>query len=526
MRIRLIIFQILAIAVTINLNSIAAVTSAKKGVLDMRGISSNNKFIVKLNGEWEFYWKKMLHPNDFASAAIKPDYFGNVPSYWTNYPKESVKTEKFGFATYRLTVLLPPGFDLPLAAEMPVFDSSYDIYINGKYLGGNGTTGKSAAESKPEYKKNMLRFTPESDTIEIVINVSNYSHRRGGFWLPMRLGTLQEVQNQLSNRWAVEWSVISMLLGFSIFFFFFFAISPKERIMGFLSMTTIGLALRPLFTSHFLILNIINMDWVWIVRFEYTGLFIIVIGWSWFIVNLYPSVFMKILAWINTVFYFLAFIATLLLPVNIFSYIILVYHPSMLLLIAYLLYKSFIGVLKKNIIDILYFSSFILLMIGGIHDIKVAGGTSVSSTGYLLTYLIVVFVFLQAGLLLFKWTRAFNEKEKLQFELEYMNRNLEILVNERTQELKNRNEEIEKKNSRIELQNKQLSDTINLKNRIFFLNFYSLVYTKDFTVFQFLSGTHKGPTAISRTITLKSAFETLPEAMEPKLSRTNQANIP
>ena len=97
----------------------------------------------------------------------------------------------------------------------------------------------------------------------------------------------------------------------------------------------------------------------------------------------------------------------------------------------------------------------------------VASGKSDNSFGYLLTYLIVFFVFIQAALLLYKWIRAFNEKEKLQNELEYMNRNLEILVNERTQELKTRNEEIEKQNSRIALQNKQLSDTIQLKNRIF-----------------------------------------------------------
>jgi signal transduction histidine kinase len=81
----------------------------------------------------------------------------------------------------------------------------------------------------------------------------------------------------------------------------------------------------------------------------------------------------------------------------------------------------------------------------------------------------VVFVLIQAALLLYKWIRAFNEKEKLQYELEYMNRNLEILVNERTLELKTRTEEIEQQNTRIALQNKQLSDTINLKNRIFSL---------------------------------------------------------
>ena len=239
--------------------------------------------------------------------------------------------------------------------------------------------------------------------------------------------------------------------------------------MIFLSITTAGLALRPLFTSHFLILNLISLNWTWIVRFEYISLYMIIIGWSWFIRFVYPSSVLKYITWFNTILFSLAFAVTLLLPVRIFSYITFAYYPSMVFLILYLITKSFMGVLKRNIADILYFSAFCLLLIGGVHDINVATGKAENSVGYLLTYLIVVFVFIQAALLLYKWIKAFNEKEKLQLELEYMNRNLEILVNARTQELKTRNEEIEKQNSKIALQNTQLSDTIHLKNRIFSL---------------------------------------------------------
>ena len=178
--------------------------------------------------------------------------------------------------------MLPSGFRNPLAIDLPVFDSSYDIYINGKYFGGNGTTGKSADESKPEYKRNFFRIIPDSDSLIIIINVSNYDHRRGGFWLPAKLGTFPEMQKQLANGWAADWSVISLLLGFSIFFLFFIPESiQKKRILGFFSMATIGLALRPLFTSHYLILNFFEIDWIWIVRFEYLGFFLVIIGWVW-----------------------------------------------------------------------------------------------------------------------------------------------------------------------------------------------------------------------------------------------------
>ena len=440
---------------------------ASKGILDLRKVDNPEHFIIKLNGDWEFYWNKMLRPNDFKTGSAKPDYYGKVPSYWTDYPQESVKTDKFGYATYRLTVLFPKGFNKPLAIDLPVFDSSYDIYLNGKYYGGNGTPGKSADETKPEYRRNFFRFNTGTDSLKIIINVANYSHRRGGFWLPVKLGTFSEVQKQLANGWAAEWAVISLLLGFSLFFLFFFIISPKEKIILFFSMTTIGLALRPLFTSNYLIHNLINMDWIWINRCEYLGLFVILIGWVWYVMNLYPSKFFRIIAWVITVLFALAFIMTLFLPVVIFSYSTVAYYPCMILSISYLLFMSFKGSLKHNVIDIAYFLAFILLFVGGLHDMRVSLGKSNSNIGYSLTYIIVLFVFIQAVILLYKWVRSFKDKEKLQNELEFLNKNLEQLVNERTQELKNRNEEIEKQNSMIAIQNKQLSDTIQLKNRIF-----------------------------------------------------------
>jgi len=440
---------------------------ASKGILDLRKVDNPEHFIIKLNGDWEFYWNKMLRPNDFKTGSAKPDYYGKVPSYWTDYPQESVKTDKFGYATYRLTVLFPKGFNKPLAIDLPVFNSSYDIYLDGKYYGGNGIPGESAENSKPEYKRNFFRINTESDSLKIIINVANYSNRRGGFWLPVKLGTFSEVQKQLANGWAAEWAVISLLLGFSLFFLFFFIISPKEKIILFFSMTTIGLALRPLFTSNYLIHNLINMDWIWINRCEYLGLFVILIGWVWYVMNLYPSKFFRIIAWVITVLFALAFIMTLFLPVSIFSYSTVAYYPCMILSISYLLFMSFKGSLKHNVIDIAYFLAFILLLVGGLHDMRVSLGKSNSNIGYSLTYIIVLFVFIQAVILLYKWVRAFKDKEKLQNELEFLNKNLEQLVNERTQELKNRNEEIEKQNSMIAIQNKQLSDTIQLKNRIF-----------------------------------------------------------
>ncbi len=440
---------------------------AYKGVMDLRSFDKEKNFTVNLNGEWEFYWNKLLRPVDFKSNSYIPDCYGKVPSYWTDYQKLSVKTERFGYATYKLTVLLPEGFKNSLGVDLPVFDSSYDIYINGEYHGGNGVPGKSAEDSKPEYKRNFFRLRPDSDTLSIIINVSNFDHRRGGFWLPVRFGTFAEVQKKIANSWAWQWSVISLLLGFSVFFLLFYLISRRDKETLFFSIATICLAVRPLFTSHYLIGNLADMSWTWIIRFEYLGLFVLTIAWVWFLNSIYPSKFIRILATILTPFFSIISVFTIFLPVKIFSYSLMTFYPSMFILIAYPLIMSFRGLLKKNLIDILYFSAFFLLFFGGIHDIRVASGKVESSTGYILTYFILLFVFIQAGLIMYKWIKAFNEKEKLQGELEFMNRNLEIIVKERTQEIIARNQEIEKQNTMIALQNNKLSETIKIKNRIF-----------------------------------------------------------
>jgi len=460
-------FIIIALTTAIILPAEGITPKAVKGIMDLRQIDKGERFFVKLNGEWEFYWNKMLHPCDFEKNEILPDYYGEVPSYWTDYPREVVKTEKEGFATYRLLVLLPSGYRVPLGFDMPVFDSSYDIYVNGRYFGGNGQPGKSASETEPGYSRNFFRFDPQSDSITIVINVANYSHRRGGFWLPMKIGTFFEVQKRLANSWAGDWAIISLLLGFSLFFFFFYLISPREKVMGLFCMATIGLALRPLFTSHFLISNLFDVGWTWMIRFEYLGLSLIIIGWVWFVQVLYPTNYFRVFAIGITVIFTGSSVLTLFLPVNIFSYSTLVLYPVILILMAYGIAKSLLGVFQKRTFDIIYFLAFLILVSAGIHDIRVSLGKSESTRGYVLSYAIVVFVLIQAGMLLYKWVRSYQEKEKLQNELAFINRNLEQIVSERTQELKTRNEEIEKQNTRIALQNKQLSETIQLKNKIF-----------------------------------------------------------
>jgi signal transduction histidine kinase len=467
MRYRFLIFS-LVLYLIFPVLSPGAVPLARKGILDLRDLENKERFLVRLNGEWEFYWNKILKPDDFSVPGKQtPDLYGKVPSYWIHYKSAIPGITKTGFATYRLIMLLPHGFRNSLGFDVPVFDSSYEIFVNGRLMAANGTPGKTEKETNPWYEKNFFRYTPASDSLTILINVSNFHHRRGGFWLPLKAGTFREVQKRVAGSWALDWAAASFLFGFAIFFLFFFVLYPKDKLIGFFSLATIGLAFRPFFTSNYLIHNVFSISWQWVVRFEYLGLYVVLFGWYWFTLKLYPSKQFRLLTFVLTVICIFIFILTLFLPVKLFSYSIYIYYPSLLILIIYSFFRSIRGMLERNNYDFVYFAAFVLLTFAAIHDVGVSLGRASYTSGYFLTYALVIFVFLQATILLYRWVKSYYEKEKLQEELQFLNKNLEIKVSQRTQEINKRKEEIEKQNIMIASQNRQLSESLQLKNKIF-----------------------------------------------------------
>lgn len=113
---------------------------AEKGILDLRELEFDKNTIINLNGEWEFYWNRFLYPADFDTAKqLTPDCYGEAPSYWTGYDTDNLDIKGQGYATYRLTILLPQNFREKIMFDVPVFDVAFDLYLDNNYAGGSGT---------------------------------------------------------------------------------------------------------------------------------------------------------------------------------------------------------------------------------------------------------------------------------------------------------------------------------------------------------------------------------------------------
>lgn len=440
-----------------------------KGILDLRKENITEKYRIVLNGEWEFHWKKLYRPHHFVSGSEpKPDGYIKVPSYWTDADLNGKKPEGEGYATYRLKVLLPAGTIPPLGLLVKIFDSSYDLYVNGNYIGSNGIPGVTEESTVPAYDPTIYRFIPESDTLEILFNVSNFHHRRGGFWLPVELGTFSHIQSMASRHFGRAISTVSILAAFTIFFFFFFILYREDKTSLYFAIALLGMALRPLFTNQYLIYLIIDLSWQWTVRLEYLSLYMMVIGSFLFLSGIYKSHYHRFFAYIATGTFIILAAATILLPVKIFSWFT---FPAYLFVIVFAinsLTSSAVQFIKNRlVIDAIYFTGFLLIVSAALHDIVLATISGSGQRGYILSEAIIIFVFIQSGLLIYQWVSSFREKERLKNNLEQLNINLESMIHSRTRELTKAKNKAVEYSKQIEEQNKNLTETIQLKNKIF-----------------------------------------------------------
>src|SRR5580692_888592 len=103
---------------------------AYQGIIDLRNQDLFKKPIA-LNGEWRFFWNKLLSPADSVFNNNSPLVY--YPSLWKDDFVNGKSLSSQGYATYSLTILLPKQKPA-LAFELPDVYSSYAFYVNGKLL--------------------------------------------------------------------------------------------------------------------------------------------------------------------------------------------------------------------------------------------------------------------------------------------------------------------------------------------------------------------------------------------------------
>src|SRR5690606_16638341 len=130
--------------------------------------------------------------------------------------------------------------------------SSYTLWLNGVELSSNGVVGTSEKTSKPYWMPKTVLFNPDSDTLDIVIQASNFHHAIGGVRKDILLG---ESQSLLFKRKIAVVSNICrfvVLVVISLVFFGLFLFSRKERSILWFAALCLTWAARTAFSNPYL----------------------------------------------------------------------------------------------------------------------------------------------------------------------------------------------------------------------------------------------------------------------------------
>lgn len=432
---------------------------AEQGTIDYSTVGFADETYWLLNGEFEFYWKSLVHPDSINKSSIAaPHTFVMVPSYWAN-SKDLSFPEK-GFATYHLKILLPDSFRQLLTFDVPVFDSSYELFLNGQSMAKNGRVGTSKHSEQPEYSPKQFDYLPDTDTLQLTVWVSNFSHHQGGFWKEIRFGPSASFKTFLSRESFFSLLTIGVLLAFALVFLLFFIGQRNDQSMIYFALILLGVALRVCVTGDYFIGDLWPISWSSIIRLEYISLVIILVSGIYFFAEFLNSKFFRWLGHGNAVICILILALILFQPVEVFSISVIYFElliPLVLIAVVFLSVKeAWEGSLKAilNIVGIL------IVFVAFVNDVLVASSRLSLFDDYVAQYAVLFFALMHGAVLFYRWVEVYREKAELNNVVTYINSNLEKLVAERTDEL-------EAKNTRIEKQNHEMSDSINLQNRLF-----------------------------------------------------------
>lgn len=315
--------------------------NAIKGVLNITNVDFSANDYVTLTGQWEFYWNKLLGPEDFKNGGFRPGYI-NVPSVWNDQYIKGEELGGQGYATYRLIVITANAPKL-LSIEAPNVYTSYNLFINGELIAQNGVVGKSKQEAAPEWKP-VLKVFNATDTLEVIVQVANYSHNRGGIHKPFVIGNFDSIAALRESKVIANMLLTGGLFVLGLFFIAFYLFRAKEKSSIYFGLFCLLWAIRSVFSNIYLVTTFFDsFNWILALRIEYISLYLSVLFGILFLARVFDPKESKLIKYIINIVNAIFILLTLILPPVLFTMLLPAYQIFIivnLLLAVYMITKA------------------------------------------------------------------------------------------------------------------------------------------------------------------------------------------
>ena len=388
---------------------------AFKGVLDLTDWDFQNDGPIDLNGEWEFYWQHHLKPEDFIlNTPPRETKFIDVPGYWKGYQLAGEKLPGYGYATYRLKVILNE-LKGPLALRIIEISNAYTIYLNGKALASLGQAGRSLETTVPRKYPKIVAFRPETTQLEIIFQVSNFHHRRGGIWEKIQLGMEKDIRKVQERKLSFDLFLFGSISLMALYHLGFFIVRKQDLSPFYFSVFCSLIALRLLTTGSRYLNHIFPyIDWELMIKLEYLSYYLAVPAFLLFMKSIFPDLSRRFLHLVLLLG--IGFTCVVIFtPARIYSYTLNAYEVITILTLIYGLYIVFTSLIKKNIEAFILLIGFIILCITTINDVLHV--ERIVHTGFFTPFGLFIFILSWSFLLSFRFSKVLTTVETQEKEL-------------------------------------------------------------------------------------------------------------
>ena len=389
---------------------------AINGILDLTNWDLETDGPVDLTGDFEFYWSQHLSPSDFSKIP-PPAKTGviKVPGYWKDHEVEGMKHSQYGYATYRLNIILNEKKQ-PLALRILEISVAYKLYVNGKYAASLGVAGDSRETTVPRQLAQVVDFRPDTNRAEIILQVSNFHHRRGGGpWEVIKVGTEKEIR-EINQRWfGLELILFGSIFIIALYHLGFFLFRINDRSPLYFSIFCFLMATRLLTTGgRYLAHFFPQIGWELLIKFEYLSFYLAVPVFASFMYSIFPKFSKRLLRLIEVLGIAFASIVVFT-PARVFTYTVNPYEVLTILALIYSFYVLIISLAHKKIEALIFLVGFLILGMTIINDMLHVD--EIIQTGYFSPFGFLFFILSQSFLLSYRFSTAMSTIETQQKEL-------------------------------------------------------------------------------------------------------------
>lgn len=291
---------------------------AEKGTLNLSRWDFITNSVIKLDGEWEFYWDKLLSYNDLKN--LRPEVYATVPHFWNDYTINGEKLNSQGYCTYKLHVITNLLEDTSMGLKINTFSSAYKLFVNDKLIAENGKVSNNPQDEVGEYRPQAVIFYTPAKEFDIIIQVSNHNYSNGGFWYSIWLGRSSEIVRLDYRDVIQEAMLVGALIVISLFYFAVFYIKRDLKYSLYLALMSLSMALSLDMLGQMLIKRLfLGLSFRFTVLLWYTSTTWVFFFTILYLNELYKSRFSKIILKLYLIKAVLLQLLYLLTPTSFFS---------------------------------------------------------------------------------------------------------------------------------------------------------------------------------------------------------------